>query len=146
MAGDGARAESLAQDLNKRFPLDTQMQSLWQALTEDEEKTLLAECRNSRSHSLYVAVEIALGTCMRYSEIRLLRWRQLDFLKGELRVGKSKTEHGEGRDIPLSRRVRTVLAFWAERFPERKPDEFVFPFERYGGKGKDETFGFTGSV
>ena len=29
MAGDSARAESLAQDLNKRFPLDTQMQSLW---------------------------------------------------------------------------------------------------------------------
>ncbi len=29
MAGDATRAESLAQDLNKRFPLDTQMQSLW---------------------------------------------------------------------------------------------------------------------
>ena len=29
MAGDTARAESMAQDLNKRFPLDTQMQSLW---------------------------------------------------------------------------------------------------------------------
>jgi len=29
MAGDTARAESLAQDLNKRFPLDTQMQSLF---------------------------------------------------------------------------------------------------------------------
>ena len=29
MAGDTARAESLAQDLNERFPLDTQMQSLW---------------------------------------------------------------------------------------------------------------------
>ena len=29
MAGDLARAESLAQDLGKRFPLDTQMQSLW---------------------------------------------------------------------------------------------------------------------
>jgi DNA-binding winged helix-turn-helix (wHTH) protein/tetratricopeptide (TPR) repeat protein len=28
MAGDTSRAESLAQDLNKRFPLDTQMQSL----------------------------------------------------------------------------------------------------------------------
>jgi len=27
--GDTARAESLAQDLGKRFPLDTQMQSLW---------------------------------------------------------------------------------------------------------------------
>jgi hypothetical protein len=29
MAGDVAGAESLAQDLSKRFPLDTQMQSLW---------------------------------------------------------------------------------------------------------------------
>jgi tetratricopeptide (TPR) repeat protein len=29
MAGDTAQAESLAQDLGKRFPLDTQMQSLW---------------------------------------------------------------------------------------------------------------------
>jgi serine/threonine protein kinase/Tfp pilus assembly protein PilF len=28
-AGDTARAKSLAQDLGKRFPLDTQMQSLW---------------------------------------------------------------------------------------------------------------------
>jgi hypothetical protein len=29
VAGDAARAESLAQDLGRRFPLDTQMQSLW---------------------------------------------------------------------------------------------------------------------
>jgi integrase len=115
------------------------------ALTEDEEKALLRECRNSRSQSLYVAVEAALGTCMRYSEIRLLRWNQIDFAKGELRVGKAKTEHGEGRVIPLSKRVRTVLEFWAERFPSRKPNDSVFPCERYGGKGKDHVFGFAGS-
>jgi serine/threonine protein kinase/tetratricopeptide (TPR) repeat protein len=29
MAGDTARAEALARNLNKRFPVDTQMQSLW---------------------------------------------------------------------------------------------------------------------
>src|SRR5262249_23124753 len=29
LAADSARAESLAQDLGRRFPLDTQMQSLW---------------------------------------------------------------------------------------------------------------------
>jgi predicted Zn-dependent protease len=29
MASDTARAESLAQDLGKRYPLDTQVQSLW---------------------------------------------------------------------------------------------------------------------
>jgi eukaryotic-like serine/threonine-protein kinase len=29
MAGDTAKAEAMAQDLNKRFPLDTQLESLW---------------------------------------------------------------------------------------------------------------------
>jgi hypothetical protein len=29
MAGDTARAESLGQDLERRYPLDTQMQLLW---------------------------------------------------------------------------------------------------------------------
>jgi len=116
------------------------------ALTEDEEKALLTECRKSRSQFLFVAVETALGTCMRYSEIRFRRWNQIDFGKGELRVGKAKTEHGEGRVIPLSRRVRTVLEFWAERFPTRKPNDFVFPFERYGGQGKTDVFGFAGST
>ena len=29
MSGDAVKAESLAQDLNKRYPLDTQVQSLW---------------------------------------------------------------------------------------------------------------------
>lgn len=116
------------------------------AISQEEEKALLRECRHSRSRSLYVAVEAALGTCMRYSEIRMLRWNQIDFARNELRVGRSKTEHGEGRVIPLSQRVRTVLDFWAERFPSRKPNEFVFPFERYGGKGEDDVFGFKGSV
>ena len=116
------------------------------SLSEGEEKALLTECRKSRSQSLYVAVEIALGTCMRYSEIRLLRWKQIDFARGELQVGKSKTEHGDGRVIPLSGRVRTVLEFWAERFPNRKPSDYVFPFERYGGKGKEDSFGFSGSM
>jgi integrase len=79
---------------------------------------------------------------MRYSEIRLLRWTQIDFPKHELRVGRSKTDHGEGRHIPLSNRVRTVLEFWAERFPNRKPNDFVFPCERYGGRGQDDRFRF----
>jgi len=46
MAGDTARAESLAQDLGKLYPLDTQMQSLWlpaiQAQLALNEKNLAA--------------------------------------------------------------------------------------------------------
>lgn len=116
------------------------------ALDQDEETKLLAACRTSRSWSLYPAVELALGTCLRYSEIRLMRWSQIDFVKGELRVGKSKTEHGDGRVIPLNQKTRTILDFWAARFPARKPNHFVFPYERYGGKGKEDAFGFTGST
>ncbi len=36
MAGDAARAESLAQELGKRFPLDTQTQSLWMPAIEGQ--------------------------------------------------------------------------------------------------------------
>lgn len=100
------------------------------ALTQTEEAALLNECRKSRSQSLYVVVELALNTCMRYSEIRFLQWSQIDLSKSELQVGKSKTENGEGRVIPLNQRVRTVLDFWAGRFQQRKLNHFVFPFEK----------------
>ena len=36
MAGDMARAESLAQDLRARFPLDTQVQSLWLSVIQGQ--------------------------------------------------------------------------------------------------------------
>jgi hypothetical protein len=39
-----------------------------------------------------------------------------------------------------------VLEFWAGRFPERKPNEFVLPFEKYGGMGTEDVLGFTGAV
>jgi eukaryotic-like serine/threonine-protein kinase len=47
IAGDTARAESLVQDLGKRFPLDTQMQSLWLPVIQaqlalDQEKPAVA--------------------------------------------------------------------------------------------------------
>jgi serine/threonine protein kinase/tetratricopeptide (TPR) repeat protein len=50
MAGDTARAESLAQDLGKRFPLDTQMQSLWLSAIQAQ----LALDRNKPASALNV--------------------------------------------------------------------------------------------
>ena len=92
-------------------------QSVGCALSPEQEAALLRECRLSRSRSLYVAVVMALGTCMRYGEIREMRWNQIDFGKSELRVGNSKTKQEGGRVILLSPRVRMVLEFWAARFP-----------------------------
>jgi len=105
------------------------------AISRDEEAALLEACRASRSRSLFPAVLLALNTCMRYSEIRLLRWGQIDIKSCTLTVGLSKTESGTGRILPLNDRVIAILGFWASLFPSREPDHYVFASERYGMSG-----------
>ena len=105
------------------------------AITPEEEQALLVACGESRSRSLLPAVTLALNTCMRYSEIRLLRWSQVDFAGRTLTVGKSKTDSGSGRVIPLNTRAAAVLDFWASNFPDRQPAHYMFPSERYGAAG-----------
>jgi integrase len=107
------------------------------ALAADDEKRLLDGCADSRSRSLLPAVLLALNTGMRYSELRLLRWEQIDLGRRMVRVGKSKTEAGTGRTIPLNDKATKVLKFWAEQFPDRKSEHFAFPSERYGAGGDD---------
>jgi integrase len=109
------------------------------AISRDEEDELLEACRASRSRSLYPAVLIALNTCMRYSELRLLRWGQVDLNSCTLTVGHSKTESGTGRLLPLNDRAIAILRFWASLFPLREPAHFVFPAERYGASGDGAT-------
>lgn len=108
-----------------------------QAITHEQEKSLLEECNKSRSRSLYPAVVLALSTAMRYSEIRLLKWRQVDFMGKRVWVGASKTEYGEGRPIPMNERVFQVISMWAETFPKRLPTHYVFPAEKYGAAGNE---------
>ena len=105
------------------------------AISRDEEAALLEACRASRSRSLYPVVLIALNTCMRYSELRLLRWEQVDLNSCTLNVGQSKTESGTGRLLPLNDRAAAILGFWASLFPTRQASHFVFPAERYGASG-----------
>lgn len=100
------------------------------ALSIEEEQRLLDECRKSLSRTLYVVVVMALCTGMRFSEIRLLRWKQIDFAHRILTVGKSKTRHGEGRRIPINDRLLGVLEGWKALFPNHTRDHFVFPTER----------------
>jgi integrase len=107
------------------------------SITPDEEAALLSACAASRSRSLPIAVTIALNTCMRLSEVRLLRWSQVDFTAETITVGKSKTAAGTGRVIPMTVPLLTCLKSWAAEFPKRRPEEFVFPYERYGAAGDD---------
>jgi integrase len=109
------------------------------ALSEDQERALLEACRASRSRSLYPAVLLALNTCMRYSELRTLRWEQINFNSYTITVGASKTDAGTGRILPLNDRALALLKFWSSVFADKEQSHFVFPSERYGASGDGST-------
>ena len=96
-AGDTGRAESLAQDLGKRFPLDTQMQSLWlpaiQAqLALDKNNTLVA------LNALQAAPAIELGNILFVPNISCL---YPTYVRGEayLAAGQGKNAAAEFQKI-----------------------------------------------
>ena len=105
------------------------------ALSLEEESALLRECGQSRSRSLLPFVILALDTGARYNTIRTLQWRDVDFSNRCIRFGKDKTAAGTGRLVPLNRRAMEALKFWAEEFPQRKPEHYVFPAEKVGASG-----------
>ena len=80
---------------------------------------LLGAASKSRCRSLYPVVMLALNTGMRASEIRGLTWTQVDFLGSALTVGKSKTQAGTGRVIPLNSRAISILKHWRGLFRRR---------------------------
>jgi integrase len=105
------------------------------AITAEEESGLLTACLASRSRGLYTAVVVALNTGMRETEIRTLRWRQVDLDARTITVGRSKTAAGTGRPIPMNGRLTLAVRTWAKRFPDRHSEHYVFPAEQYGRPG-----------
>jgi integrase len=102
------------------------------ALEAEEEAALLAAAAKNPSPLIYPFLNVLAWTGMRADEARTLRWVQVDFYKGEICVGKAKTEAGTRRVIPMSTTLRAVLeqyaAQYAYRFGPLKPDWYVFPY------------------
>lgn len=97
------------------------------ALAPDQERALLRATAETNS-ACHTATILALNTSMRKDEIRLLRWGQIEFEKRTLTVGRSKTEGGTGRLIPLNLPAFEALVRWASRSPSAKPSDYVFPW------------------
>jgi integrase len=106
-------------------------QDVGKALAPEEESKLLRACEESMSRSLLPALVLSLNSGLRYGELVSLRWSQVDFMRRRVTVGKSKTAAGTGRTIPLNDRAFGALSTLASRFPEREPDHFVIPSEKY---------------
>ena len=107
------------------------------ALSAEEEAQLISACGASRSRTLLPFVQIAVLTGLRKGEIQQLRWCQVDFLGQTVTVGAAKTAAGSGRVIPLNARALATLQAWAGNFPDRQPDDAVFPSEAYGLAGNE---------
>ncbi len=116
------------------------------ALTHEQEKALLDACSRSRSKTLLPFVITLLETGARFATVQNLRWCDVGFGGRCLTFGKDKTKAGSGRVVPLSPRAYQTLKFWASEFPNRRPEHFVFPHQKYLGGGKEDHFGFTGGV
>lgn len=113
------------------------------ALSHEQEKALIQACSLSRSLALLPFVTLAIDTGARKNVLLKLQWRNIDFVHREVKFGKDKTDAGSDRKVPLSPRAFETVKFWAETFPHRKPTDYVFPHQRYGGGGKKDHFGFT---
>lgn len=106
------------------------------ALEPDEERRLLEACDTqtspNRSRTLGTFIRLALLTGMRSGEIASLTWRQVDFFKGTVMVGKAKTAGGSGRLIAMNPMLRALLesyaGWYAERFGPVEPGWYLFPF------------------
>ncbi|MGA8288999.1 MAG: site-specific integrase [Acidobacteriaceae bacterium] len=115
----------------------TTREDVGRAVSTEEEAALLQACGRSRSRSLVPFVTLAIETGARYGVIRTLQWGSVNFGNRCLQWGKDKTASGTGRVVPLSQRAVAALSFWATHFPERKPEHYVFPAERYGAGGDE---------
>lgn len=102
------------------------------ALEPDEERRLLEAAARNRSPLIYPYLMVLAWTGMRADEARTLRWGQVDFEVGQIIVGRSKTEAGTGRAIPMSGPLKAALELHASRcagwFGPLRPDWYVFPF------------------
>jgi integrase len=73
------------------------------AYTPEEKVVLIRAAKNApRSKAVYLATMFGLHAGMRDKEIRTLTWSSLDLGKRMVTVGKSKTDAGTGRTIPMN--------------------------------------------
>jgi integrase len=99
----------------------------------EEKARMLEESLKLRTPQMRAALALDLNTGLRDKELREIRWEQIDLVyKKALTVGKSKTDAGTGRVIPLNETAIAAMkvhaAWYTKRFGQCRPEWFVFPF------------------
>jgi integrase len=99
----------------------------------EEKARMLEEAQKLRTPQMHAALALDLNTGLRDKELREIQWEQIDLIHNKaLTVGKSKSEAGTGRVIPLNETALAAMeahaAWYTRRFGECRPEWFVFAF------------------
>ena len=92
-------------------------------LSDEERKKLVAECEKSKEPLLYSLVVVAISTGARQGELLGLRWENVDFDHGVIRLLETKNE--ERRSVPIAGLAREALEKLSK--VRRIGDDRVFP-------------------
>ncbi|MGH9486978.1 MAG: tyrosine-type recombinase/integrase [Terriglobales bacterium] len=133
------KAHGLWAELQDRVKNLRVNQDVGRAISPEDESKIIAACGASPTPAILPLFIVAVDTGLRAAELRALRcsdlsaqWAGPEMTTAEVRVGKSKTEAGAGRVVPLSARARAVLAGWLVRLPDRRGSDYIFPRHRVG--------------
>jgi integrase len=129
----GERGDLVRARLKKEKALKLKVRPyIAKVFSPEEKQQLIDAARGAKSPWIYPALMLATNTAMRNSEIRTLRWGQVDFERRFLTVGRAKTDASEGRTIPLNSALYEALkdhSQWCTaRFGRIEPDWYLFPF------------------
>lgn len=84
-------------------------------LSDDERKALLKACRDSADPNINTAVMLALATGARYSNIRNLRWADVDRQQWRLRF--TDVKNGQPRYVPVIGPAQNAIQAQFDRDP-----------------------------
>jgi integrase len=104
------------------------------AFDPEESASLERKAKKSRSPHMYAAYMLARNGGLRDTEIKTLKWPQIDFDARTVRAGRAKTKAGENRVVPLNDEVYEALVkhrtWYVKKFGEIQDEWYVFPWGR----------------
>lgn len=100
------KQELIKRNVAEDIVLPTYVEGHRRPITDTERKWLIETCRTHYADSMVLTM---LWCGLRPIEIRRMTWDWIDFDEAILTVGKSKTQAGTGRKIPINDRLLQML-------------------------------------
>lgn len=109
----------------RRVKMEKESRGKTRWLEADERASLLKSCREGAEPRLLLIVTLALATAMRRSEIRFLRWSEVNLKARRITLPPERSKNGRERVVPLSKQAAELLTQHGR--VRRIDSDYVFP-------------------